>query len=48
MIEGIVECLEILTLLIEEDLIKGHWEKEGLMMKENRLCFKFNSFGHIA
>ena len=37
MIEGIVECLKILTLQIEDDLMKGHWEKED-MKKEDRSC----------
>ena len=38
MIEGIVECLEILTLQIEEDLMREHQEKEDLMMIEDRPC----------
>ena len=46
-IEGIVECLEILTLQIEEDLMKGHQEKEDLMKIED-MCYKCNNLGHIA
>lgn len=38
MIEGIVECLEILTLKIEEDPMKEHQEKEDLMKIEDKLC----------
>ena len=48
MIEGILECLEILTLQVEEGLMKGYREKEDLMKKEDRSCYKCNNFGHIS
>ena len=38
MIEGTTKCLEILTLYIEEDLMKGHQDNENLMRKEQTLC----------
>ena len=38
MIKGIVECQEILTLQIEEDLMKGHQENEDRLRKKERSC----------
>ena len=38
MIEGIVECLEILTLQIDKDIMKGNREKEDIMKIEDISC----------